>query len=192
MNNQVTMMTVSLESDIDDIIERMRAIRASSLAAKSRLAALEPSAPTDFATPFLPAQWQAWTASPQPSWLAEWSEQVPFNLVVSNVPGPKHTVFTAGAEMMGSTPLSIVTHGAGLNVTVASYVDRLDVGLTAASKRVPDVGELRDLFGDVYRELVDRILKVPADLPGLATQKSRTVRTPIAATREADVTPEAA
>ncbi len=163
MNNQVTMMTVSLESDTEDLVERMRAIRASSLAAKERLKAVDSRAAIDFGAPFLPAQWQALSASPQLSQMADWSPRTPTNLVVSNVPGPRQTLFLAGAEVTGSTPLSIVAHGAGLNVTVASYVDRLDLGLTAAKKLIPDITTLRDIFEVVAEELVQRVFGVSTD-----------------------------
>ena len=175
MNNQVTMMTVSLESDIPDVVERMRAIRASSLAAKERLQAVGGQTAIDFGAPFLPAQWQALTASPQLAWMADWSPRMPTNLVVSNVPGLKQTLFLAGAKVTGSTPLSIVAHGAGLNVTVASYVDRLDLGLTAAKKLIPDISALRDIFEVVVEDLVQQVFGVSSD------EWHKPIQTPVAA-----------
>ena len=158
MNNQVTMMTVSLENGVRDIVDRLNAIRASSTNAKERLNELGANIATDFGAPFMPAQMQAFSASPQLAWASDWNPRVPMNLVVSNVPGPRETLYSAGARVVGSTPLSIVMHGAGLNVTVASYVDRMDLGLTAATKLVPDVGVLRDHFDAVYAELIERVL----------------------------------
>ncbi|MGO8938985.1 MAG: WS/DGAT/MGAT family O-acyltransferase, partial [Mycobacterium sp.] len=52
----------------------------------------------------------------------------PFNLVISNVPGPRQPVYLAGAQLSHQFPVSIVTDGQGLNITVVSYLDRLDFG----------------------------------------------------------------
>ncbi len=46
------------------------------------------------------------------------------NLVISNVPGPPVPLYCAGARMLAHYPVSVVTDGVGLNITVMSYEDR--------------------------------------------------------------------
>jgi diacylglycerol O-acyltransferase / wax synthase len=66
------------------------------------------------------------------------------NVAISNVPGPKMTLYANGAELLHSYPISIVTHGMGLNITLQSYRDHLDFGFTAAANILPNVQELAD------------------------------------------------
>jgi WS/DGAT/MGAT family acyltransferase len=70
---------------------------------------------------------------------------LPFNVVISNVPGPRETMYFAGAKLCHQFPVSIVTDGQGLNITVQSYLDRLDFGFIADRELVPDVWELADM-----------------------------------------------
>jgi diacylglycerol O-acyltransferase len=66
------------------------------------------------------------------------------NVAISNVPGPKMALYANGAELLHSYPVSIVTHGIGLNITLQSYRDHLDFGFTAAANILPNVQVLAD------------------------------------------------
>jgi diacylglycerol O-acyltransferase len=66
------------------------------------------------------------------------------NVAISNVPGPKMALYANGAELLHSYPVSIVTHGIGLNITLQSYRDHLDFGFTAAANILPNVQALAD------------------------------------------------
>jgi len=62
-----------------------------------------------------------------------------FNVLVSNVPGPPFPVYSAGAKLVATYPLGPLLVGCGLNITVFSYVDSVDVGLVACPDIVDDV-----------------------------------------------------
>jgi diacylglycerol O-acyltransferase / wax synthase len=66
------------------------------------------------------------------------------NVAISNVFGPKFTLYANGAELLHSYPVSIVTHGIGLNITLQSYRDHLDFGFIAAANILPDVQTMAD------------------------------------------------
>lgn len=66
------------------------------------------------------------------------------NLVISNVPGPRGKRYYAGAELMGYYPVSILTHGQGLNVTLLSRGEAIDFGLTGAQSLIRDLDKLGD------------------------------------------------
>lgn len=80
---------------------------------------------------------------------------MPANLVISNVPGPRDPLYFAGAQLQHQFPVSIVTDGQGLNITVTSYMDRLDFGFIVDRDLVPDVWDLADM----HIEEISRLLQ---------------------------------
>jgi hypothetical protein len=80
---------------------------------------------------------------------------LPTNVVISNVPGPRQPRYFAGARLDQYIPISIVTDGMGLNITVHSCLDRLDFGLVAARELVPDLWTL----ADYHIEEIDILLR---------------------------------
>jgi len=76
------------------------------------------------------------------------------NLVISNVPGPPVPVYMAGAQVVSLVPMGPIFDGAGLNVTVLSYLDRVDVGFMACRETVPGVWGMATAVPDAMAELV--------------------------------------
>jgi diacylglycerol O-acyltransferase len=66
----------------------------------------------------------------------------PFNLVISNEPGPREPHYFNGARLEGVYPLSIPIHGMGLNITCTSYDGQMDFGLTGCRRTVPRLQRL--------------------------------------------------
>ncbi|MEO1081024.1 MAG: wax ester/triacylglycerol synthase family O-acyltransferase [Pseudomonadota bacterium] len=79
----------------------------------------------------------------------------PYNLTISNVPGMRNTMYWNGARMDGSYPLSIITDGMALNITLVSYADQVDFGIIACRRSVPQVQRLIDYMEDALQELED-------------------------------------
>ena len=78
----------------------------------------------------------------------------PFNLIVSNVPGPDVPLYLAGARMVSLHPLGPIMEGVGVNVTVFSYLDAVHVGVQACWDLVPDVDVLARAMEGALDELV--------------------------------------
>src|SRR5882724_2692768 len=76
----------------------------------------------------------------------------PFNLVISNVPGPKKPLYWQGARLEGIYPMSIPSRGQALNITVTSYVDELEFGITGCRRSVP---HLQRLLGHLESSLAE-------------------------------------
>jgi diacylglycerol O-acyltransferase len=66
----------------------------------------------------------------------------PYNLIISNVPGPRSTLYWNGAKMTGAYPLSIPINGMALNITCTSYDGRMMFGLTGCRRTVPHLQRL--------------------------------------------------
>jgi MFS family permease len=78
----------------------------------------------------------------------------PFNLVISNVPGPKRPLYFNGARLQGIYPLSIPTIGQALNITVTSYAGNMEFGLIGCRRSVPHLQRLLTHLDDALEELV--------------------------------------
>jgi diacylglycerol O-acyltransferase len=75
------------------------------------------------------------------------------NVVISNVPGLRVKKYAMGGEVLASYPMSMLVDGGGLNITLVSYVDRLDFGILACRKALPDVQLIADYIQDAFKEL---------------------------------------
>ena len=76
-----------------------------------------------------------------------------FNVLISNVPGPRRPLYWNGAHMTGAYPLSIPYEGQALNITVTSYGDNLQFGLTGCRRSVPHLQRLLTHLEDSLAEL---------------------------------------
>jgi WS/DGAT/MGAT family acyltransferase len=76
-----------------------------------------------------------------------------WNLVISNVPGPQLPLYMAGAELVANYPVSVITDGMGLNITVMSYNGDCDFGIVADRDQMPDVWCLMDWLREELDEL---------------------------------------
>ena len=79
----------------------------------------------------------------------------PINVVISNVPGPREALYFAGAKLDAYIPVSTISDGIGLNITVHSYEDRLDFGLISDRELIPDLWHLVDLHIDEIARLFE-------------------------------------
>jgi len=66
----------------------------------------------------------------------------PYNLIISNVPGPRTTHYWNGAKLVGNYPLSIPINGMALNITCTSYDGNLGFGLIGCRRTVPHLQRL--------------------------------------------------
>ena len=84
--------------------------------------------------------------------MSEWLD-MPINLIVSNVPGPREVLYSNGAKMLTHYPVSIPDHGNAINITVQSYVDGMYFSVTGCKEALPDADRLRDDLLAAYSEL---------------------------------------
>ncbi|PNG51543.1 MULTISPECIES: wax ester/triacylglycerol synthase family O-acyltransferase [unclassified Variovorax] len=157
LNNQVSVMLVSLATDIADPLERLAAIHASSSEGKKLTGNVKAAIPTDFPSLGVPSLMSGLASLYGRSGLADKLPPVA-NVAISNVPGPSFALYFAGAKVAAYFPVSIPGHGLALNMTVQSYNGALEFGLTACRRAVPDVADLGDYVLAEHRKLFGLIV----------------------------------
>ena len=140
--NAVGSIMVKLGTDLPDAESRLKAVHASMRDGKEAL------------TQMTPLQIQAMSAVGQvpailPTLLGMTNLVRPaYNLVISNVPGPRTTQYFNGAEMLGTYPLSVPIDGNALNITCNSYADQMAFGLTGCRRTVPHLQRILTYLDD--------------------------------------------
>ncbi|AWT49564.1 wax ester/triacylglycerol synthase family O-acyltransferase [Psychrobacter sp. YP14] len=76
-----------------------------------------------------------------------------FNLIISNVPGSQKKLYWNGAELRALYPASILFNGQAMNITLASYLDRIEFGIVACSKTLPKIQSLLKMLEDELGQL---------------------------------------
>lgn len=185
LGNQVSAMFASLATNVDDPAERLRVICESTGGAKKDHELVGARTLTD---------WAEW-AAPRTFGLAarlygsmNESLRPVHNLVISNVPGPPFPLYLGGAELIAAYPMGPIMDGAGLNITVLSYRDHIDIGFMADRELVPDVWDLAEAVQPAFDELVALAeQKDPASMkaaaPVTATSKAARKGAPRSSTR---------
>jgi len=147
--NRVSMLSTLLPTDEPDPVKRLRCVHEAMASSKDIFRALPAEQLTDFAEFPPPAVFaRAMRLSAR---LGLGSRLAPGNVVISNVPGPRRPLYAArGARLEHYFPVSVITEGQGLNITVQSYLDRLDFGLICDPDLVPDLDLMLDaILADV-------------------------------------------
>lgn len=151
--NQLSGMFCNLHTDIEDPLERLRAIGESNVRSKEHSSSMGPTMLLDLAQS-LSRNMFGWALG----LLSRTSlgTTAITNVVISNVAGPPVTLYSAGAEVTGLYPLGPVFPGAGLNITVMSLDGKLNIGLISCPQLVDDLWELADRFEFELKELLSR------------------------------------
>ncbi len=175
-SNQVTMMLVSMATQIADPKKRMAAIVMASSRAKALTSSVKSVLPMDM--PSLGIPWLMSIITPLYK-MAVSTNRIPVvaNIVISNVPGPPVALYLAGAKMTANFPVSIVTHGLGLNITIQSYNGSLDYGLIACKKTVPKLAKFGDAMVAAHRELLDLVIAETSPPPAVKPPPKRPAAT---------------
>jgi diacylglycerol O-acyltransferase len=166
--NRVSMMIVPIPTNVEDPRERLLTAHETLKGAKERHRAMPASLLTD-ATSFIPPAVHA-RASRLTMELGG-RLAPPLNLVISNVPGPREPLYLAGAQLQANFPVSVITDGVGLNMTVMSYRDHVDFGLVGDRELMGDTWELMDGLERSLDELCEVICKKRRPGPTSAKKK---------------------
>jgi diacylglycerol O-acyltransferase len=140
LGNKVSAMLATLPTHVIDADQRLEIAHAATKIAKAQQAAIPQGLVdqiSDFAPPALTAR-----AARVVFATGLLHRLPPFNLCVSNVPGPNVPVYLCGARLLAHYPVSVITDGQGLNITLVGYLGRLHFGLVSCRELVPDIDTL--------------------------------------------------
>ncbi|GAB3588378.1 WS/DGAT/MGAT family O-acyltransferase [Calidifontibacter terrae] len=140
--NSVTAMLTTLPTHLEVPAKRLRRSKSFTSGAKKSGGALSPKvlmSALEFAPPVILG-----TAARAVFETGIFRAVRPFNLVISNVPGGSSTVYLAGAEVESMYPVSVVTDGLGLNITLLGYRDELHLGITSCPDLVANPQQICD------------------------------------------------
>ncbi|MEN3951501.1 wax ester/triacylglycerol synthase family O-acyltransferase [Iodidimonas sp. SYSU 1G8] len=175
MGTLVTGMVCGLATDIADPIDRLRAVNKRSRDAKAQVEATKGAMIQNYNIAGAPLALRLASQLYGGLKLADLHQPM-FNVTISNVAGPREVLYLNGARMLHYHPLSLITHGLGLNITVQSYCDTLDFGLISCAKLLPDLAELRDDLLASFEELRNEVF--PDAAAGVAPDTVRGLSMP--------------
>jgi WS/DGAT/MGAT family acyltransferase len=151
--NRVSAMIVELPTDEANPVERFCRVHDEMRVAKEQHHAIPADMLQDFAQ-FTPPSVLGMASRVAARMKIADRVNPPFNVVISNVPGPQFPLYSAGAMLRGIYPLSAIADGVGLNMTLMSYNGHLDFGFLAAREMVPDIWHMIDELGEELGVLV--------------------------------------
>jgi WS/DGAT/MGAT family acyltransferase len=122
-----------LGTDLEDPLERLRRISAVTSRGKKEIVALSPGALQQFTLAgLLPLAFSQKVVTAPPL----------FNFVVSNLVLSKEPLYLAGAKLVSMVPVSFLTDGYGLNVTLIGYGDKVTLGFVGCRDTLPHLQRL--------------------------------------------------
>lgn len=144
--NQVGVILANLHTDENHAGTRLRRIHQGIQQAKDRYAQMSPEEIVNYtALSLAPAAFHLLTGM-SPKWQT-------FNVVISNIPGPKEPCYWNGAKLEGMYPVSIAMDRLALNMTLTSYNDQVEFGLIGCRRTLPSLQRMLDYLEDGLVEL---------------------------------------
>jgi diacylglycerol O-acyltransferase len=146
LGNRVSAMLAPLPTNVTDPGPRLQIVHSATQAAKAQQAEIPQGLVdqiSDFAVPALTAR-----AARVVFATGLLHRLPPFNVTISNVPGPNAPVYMCGARLVAHYPVSVVTDGQGLNITLVGYLGQLHFGLVSSRELIPDIDKLAGYLPD--------------------------------------------
>ena len=165
MNNQISNMLVKIGTHIKNPIERLEYIQEQTTLGKSKKKAIGAKAFSKMAdaVPFGLANLAAGLYS---KYNIKEFHRPPFNVTITNVPGPQNPLYLKGHKIVGIFGLTPVLDGFGLIIAAFSYNGLVSITTTSDAKTMPDA----DKFSRYIRESANEL-----EVLILAKEKQKTV-----------------
>jgi diacylglycerol O-acyltransferase len=166
--NMVSGMFVSLGTDVADPFARLAAVRESTHNSKEFTNALGARTLVDMAD-LMPGGLVGLGARTSARLSLANRMRPVFNTTVTNMPGPRHALYMAGAELVAMYGAGMITDGMGLIHPVMSYRDDITISFTSCREMLPDPA----FYADCLRESFVELSAVTSGLTSAATTPTR-------------------
>lgn len=173
MGNQVSAMLVSLETTVEDPVERLEYIHQSARSSKNYGTALS----ADKLMELVPSELAALSARLYTrTHIAELANPV-FNLVITNVPGPPIPLYMSGAQMLHHYGMAPLMDGLGLLIVIFSYAGRVSLGVISCREIMPDIDDFMQFLEESVNEMEEALLPPPEPQPAAKPKRKSTRKT---------------
>ena len=149
--NRVSALFVPIGTDIADPLERLQTVHTETSNSKLMHAAVGAADMTDYSK-FVPAFTSA-LASRLMTETAANAPAPPFNVSITNVPGPQVPLYFCGAPMVAAIGIGPITQGMGLIFPVLSYCGRITISFTSCRELLPDPEHFENCIGQAFTDL---------------------------------------
>lgn len=152
LGNMLSVFGATLATDVEDPVERVRRVHASTVAAKSLHRALGEDLLLDLAGAAPPGLVHVGVRAYSSSGVTT-RFRPPFNVIVSNLPGPATTLYSGGARVLAFHILGPTVEGVSVNISVVSYRNSLDVGVVSSPHLLANPWEVTEAMPPVLAQL---------------------------------------
>lgn len=159
-SNQVSAMLVQLATGEDEPLARLRLIRDNALESKAYTRAVGARVLTD-STRVLPFSLASAASKLYSGMRVARFHRPPFNMVITNVPGPRTPLYLGGAKLLNIFGMAPVVDGLGLIIVITSYGGHLTISVNASRNLLPDIDLLLGRLRAAYRELSRAVAGMP-------------------------------
>ncbi|MFW2176603.1 MULTISPECIES: WS/DGAT/MGAT family O-acyltransferase [unclassified Moraxella] len=146
VGNQITFILANLATDVVDPLQRLQTINASTVNSKQRFARMNQSASLVYSG-------LAYSRSALQIATGLFPDYRGFNLIISNVPGSREPLYWHGAKLEALYPASIVMNDQAMNITLCTYVDKIEFCIVACSQVLPHSQRILDYLEDELQVL---------------------------------------
>lgn len=151
--NAISFIIANLNTQLSDPMKRLKGIKESVTIAKDKLQALPKASLVNytmlFMAPYILSMLTGLGGRTKPM----------FNVTISNVPGPAETLYFNGARLEQMYPISLLSHGQALNITVVSYAGQFNVGFTGCRDTLPHMQRLATYMAEELETLEAAVSK---------------------------------
>lgn len=147
--NQVSFLLANLGTHLNDPVRRLHLIHSTMNSGKRRFRRMNQAQVINYS-----AIAYAWEGINVLTGL--FPKKQAFNLIISNVPGAKKPLYWNGALLKALYPASIIVDGQAMNITLATYLDKIEFCITACSKTLPHVQDMLALIEEEL-DVLERI-----------------------------------
>ncbi|MAE40184.1 MAG: wax ester/triacylglycerol synthase family O-acyltransferase [Psychrobacter sp.] len=133
--NQISFLMANLGTHLEDPVKRMQLIHDSMNSGKRRFRRMNKAQVINYSA--IAYAWEGLNVL-----TGIFPKKQAFNLIISNVPGSKEPLYWNGAPLKALYPASILVDGQALNITLATYLDKIEFCITACSKLLPRVQDI--------------------------------------------------